>query len=134
MSFVTVEQVKSKVKLIAEQLNFDLTSEQEEIITQRTSDAYNIIVYKLSNLRFTKEQIDKWASGAVFQSDIATYLSMLDFIGASVGTQETVLERYNREPELDNEDILLIDTDGNTMRPEGNTAEQNLGLAVSDIF
>ena len=133
MSFVTSAEVQAKVKLIAEQLNFDLTAEQIAIIDARTDDAYSEIVFQLSNQGYSKTQIDAWQAGALYQSDIATYLSLCDFLGASVNVDDTMLEKYNRVDELKAEDIVLIDGNGDAMIPEipkgGNT-----GLAVSTVF
>jgi len=131
--FVTEADVQAKVKLIAEQLNFTLTSEQVEIIDARTADAYNMIVFELSNQGYAKDQIDIWQAGGTYQSDIAVYYSLLDFLGASVNVDDTTMSKYNRLPELQQDDIVLIDTSGNVMLPEIPQGGSK-GLAISDIM
>ena len=131
--FVTSEEVQAKVKLIAEQLNFNLTADQIAIIDARTEDAYSEIVFQLSNQGYSKSQIDLWQGGALYQSDIATYMSLCDFLGASVNVDDTMLEKYNRMEELKQEDIVLIDGDGNTMVPDIPKGGSK-GLATSEVF
>jgi len=131
---VTSEEVQAKVKVIAEQLNFTLTAEQITIITARTSDAYNMILFRLSNVGYTKAQIDSWASLDTYWSDQAVYLSLLDFLGASVNVDDTMLEKYNRLIDLEADDILLLDGDGNIIRPDDSPGGIDYGFASATII
>jgi len=131
---VTAEQVEAKVKVIAEQLNFTLDASQVAIITARTADAYNMILFRLSNVGFIKAQIDAWIALDSYWSDQAVYLSLLDFLGASVNVDDTMLDKYNRMIDLEDEDILLLDGDGNIMRPDDSPGGKDFGFAMATII
>jgi len=133
VGFITSLAVQAKVKVIAEQLDFTLTAEQTAIVDARTDDAYQEILFKLSNQGYDKAQIDTWQAGGRYQSDIATYLSLLDFLSASINVDETLLEKYNVSEMLDVENIVLLDTSGEIIDPAVPKGGSK-GLYMSEVF
>ena len=131
---VTSADVQAKVKMIIEQIGETLEAEQIAIIDARTVDGYNMILFRLSNIGYTKAQVDSWASLDTYHSDQAVYLSLIDFLGSSVNVDDTMIEKYNRMVDLDADDILLIDGSGEIIRPEDDPGGKEYGMSVVTII
>ena len=135
MSFITEAQLQAKVQLIAEQLNVPLDSDQIAIINANVTNSYNKLMFRLTNIGYTKDQIDSWASGATYQMDIGIYLTLIDFLATSVGVDQDMIDRYNvLDGDLADDDILLLDDSGNVIRPDNPDGESQPGLTINPVF
>lgn len=114
--FVTAADVKSRFQVIASQCDITVTDDEEALISARTTDAYNLILAHLAKRDYLKADVDQWAAGSAYQMDMALYLILRDTL-AGGGQEEALLDRYDREGEL--EDVVLLDSSGSVISPSG---------------
>ena len=135
MSFITEAEAQAKIKIIAEQIDEPLNTEQVEIVNNNVVNSYNKLMFRLTNIGYNKTQIDSWASGETYQMDICIYLTLIDFLATSVGVDQEMIDRYNvLDGDLAEDDILLLDENGDVIRPDNPDGESQPGLAISPIF
>lgn len=123
--FVTAAQVESRLRVVARQFNLTYTADEQTLISDRTTDAYQLMLGELAARGYSAADVDSWASGAACQMDLALYLILRDLL-VTAGADQNLIERYNWLGRL--AVWTLLDSSGEVITPSGAP-----GCAIVDL-
>lgn len=114
IGFTTAEKLYEKIKKLGSDNNMELQAPDENEVTRRLNDSYNMIVAKLVNRGLTLIEVSTWVRGEEYQLDIALYwYAKASGWGGKIDGEVDWTTVFNRIDELDT--IAILNSSGEVL-------------------